>query len=347
VRWATPWLAAALGPALLPATAWATWSIAAVDPQTQEVGVAVASCVPAPYGSTILPFVAGLAPGQGALAAQALYDAQLRDDALALLAGGAAPQDVIDMVVAGDPQAATRQYGVVALDLQTAAFTGAATEDWAGHLQGEGVTVQGNILYGPDVVGDALAGFEAEAPRCPWTLADRLMLALEAGAAQGGDNRCSERQSALAAALRVAAPGDDPDAPTLDLRIPSQAEGGDNPVALLRVAYDAWRLDHPPDASGCAEGTSTGADETGPSATSTAPPSSEGLDDPSGPSTGATPLPPASSDGPTDPSATTDAAAAPSTTSGCGCRPTPGPVGALAWLLVAAARPRNRRPPAQ
>jgi uncharacterized Ntn-hydrolase superfamily protein len=215
------------------------------------VGVAVASCVEAPYGTTILPYVAGLAPGRGALAAQARFSEPHRKEALALLLGGAAPQTVIDAVLAEDPQAAERQYGVVALDLRVAAFTGSETMAWAGHLQGDGVSVQGNILRGPEVVADALAAFEAEAPGCPWTLADRLMLALEAGAARGGDGRCSAEQAALAAALRVALPDDDPDAPTLDLRIPSQPPGGDPPVALLRVAYDEWRRDHPPDASSC------------------------------------------------------------------------------------------------
>lgn len=251
VRRAGAWIGATLAASLWPTSAGATWSIAAVDPRTREVGVAVASCVEAPYGTTILPFVAGLAPGRGALAAQARYSEPHRDRALALLLGGAAPQAVIDAVLADDLGATERQYGVVLLDLSTAAFTGTETMAWAGHVQGEGVSVQGNILRGPAVVADALAAFEAEAPGCPWTLADRLMLALETGAARGGDGRCSAEQAALAAALRVARPDDDPDAPWLDLRIPSQEPGGDAPVALLRVAYDAWRRDHPPDASMC------------------------------------------------------------------------------------------------
>lgn len=244
-------LGAALGLALWPAVAGATWSIAAVDPKTREVGVAVASCVEGPYGETLLPFVAGLAPGHGALAAQALFDATRRDDALALLLRGTAPQTVIDAVVAGDPATATRQYAVVTIDLGAAAFTGSETHAWAGHRRGRDVTVQGNILRGPAVVEHALAAFEADSPACPWTLADRLMLALEVGATQGGDARCNIEQAALAAALRVAAPGDDPDAPSLDLRVPSQAHGGAAPVALLRAKYDAWRRLHPPDPSRC------------------------------------------------------------------------------------------------
>lgn len=252
-------LAIALGTVLVPATAGATWSIVAVDPETRQVGVAVASCVEAPYGTSLLPFVAGLAPGHGALAAQALYDRSLRDLALERLQHGATPQAVIDGVRAGDARSATRQYGVVTLDLGAAAFTGAEAQAWAGDRQGRGVSVQGNILRGPEVVADALAAFEAAAPTCPWTLADRLMSALEAGAARGGDGRCSEPQAALAAALRVAAPGDDPEAPFLDLRVPSQPEGGDPPVARLRIAYDAWRREHPPSEAACGTGRPDGA----------------------------------------------------------------------------------------
>lgn len=245
------WLGGALGLALWPTVAGATWSIAGVDPSTREVGVAVASCVEAPYGATILPFVVGLAPGHGALAAQARYDAPLRDRALAMLQRGATPQALIDAMVALDPSSTTRQYGVVAIDLGSATFTGSEAHAWAGHRQGRGVTVQGNLLRGPEVVEHALAAFEATPPECPWTLADRLMLALEAGAARGGDGRCSAEQAALAAVLRVAVPGDDPEAPTLDLRVSSQAHGGAAPVALLRVEYDRWRRLHPPDASSC------------------------------------------------------------------------------------------------
>lgn len=250
-------LAVVLGLALQPRDAAATWSIVAVDPSTREVGVAVASCVEAPYGTTLLPFVAGLAPGHGALAAQAVFDHALRDHGVALLQRGAAPRSLLAALMGPDPDPALRQYGIVTLDRTTAAFTGGATQPWAGHLEHPGVTVQGNILRGPAVIEDALIAFEAAAPSCPWTLADRLMLALEAGAARGGDGRCSAAQAALAAALRVAAPGDDPEAPTIDLRIPSQRPGGAAAVALLRVAYDQWRREHPPDASGCEPGPTT------------------------------------------------------------------------------------------
>jgi hypothetical protein len=168
-----------------------------------------------------------------------------------LLESGASAQDVIDMTNAIDFGAQTRQYGVVRLAGDTATFTGSQADDWKGDLQGMNVAVQGNILYGADVVGDALAAFEAEPRECPWTLADRLMVALEAGSAQGGDNRCSAEQSALVAALQVAVPTDVKSDYTIDLLIPSQPQGGENPVVLLRAAYDEWRAMNPPDDSRC------------------------------------------------------------------------------------------------
>lgn len=255
--------AASLAAVLLaPAAAHATWSIVAVDPETGQVGGINASCVEAPYGTTLLPLALGIVPDVGALAAQAALNQTTRDLAVALLGDGVAPEQVIAMVNATDPGSASRQYGVVTLDSQTATFTGAANQDWAGDAEGVGLTAQGNLLVGPAVVGDALAAFEAERLECPFTLADRLMLALEAGATQGGDDRCSLEQTALAATLQVGYPGDDPDALTLDLRIASQPEGGDNPVVLLRAAYDEWRAANPPDDSHCFGG-STGGDTTG------------------------------------------------------------------------------------
>ncbi len=255
-------LVAALVLVAVPTGAHATWSIVAVDPDTQQVGVAVASCVEAPFGTTLLPQVPGVVPGVGALAAQAYLDQGLRDYAVDQLAAGLSASEVIDAVNAMDQGDAVRQYGVVTLAGDTASFTGTSCEDWAGSVEDANVSAQGNILYGPEVVDDAIAAFLADAPSCPFTLADRLMLALEAGAAQGGDNRCSMEQGALAAVIIVANPDDDIDAPMLDLRIPSQDQGGADPVDLLRAEYDAWRLEHPPDDSGCGAGTTGGTDGT-------------------------------------------------------------------------------------
>jgi len=225
---------------MLPTTAGATWSVVGVDTGTREVGVAGASCIGG------VDRIAGLVPDVGALAAQALLDERNRDDGVALLQAGSTPDEVVAALTDPDRDIAfqTRQYGVVTLDLQAATFTGTAAQAWAGAREGSGVTTEGNILTGTEVVDDALAAYEADGPGGPWTLADRLLAGLEAGAAQGGDSRCTALQSALSAFLKVARPGDG-DAPYIDLVVPEQAEGGDNPVTLLRALYDEWRLTHP------------------------------------------------------------------------------------------------------
>lgn len=325
-----------------PTRAAATWSIVAVDPDTQEVGVAVASCVEAPFGTTLLPQVPGVVPGVGALAAQAYLDQDLRDYAVEQLAAGLGASEVIDAVNAIDGGDELRQYGVVTLAGDTATFTGASCEDWAGSVEDANVTVQGNILYGPEVADDALAAFLAEAPSCPFTLADRLMLALEAGAAQGGDSRCSMEQSALAAVIIVAHPDDDIDAPMLDLRIPSQDQGGDNPVTLLRAEYDAWRLEHPPDDSRCGAGTTGGADETtsttaADETTSTTSDASTSTASSVSTSTGADEAPPPTGD---DSSSSTGAGES-DAADGCGCASPHSR--AAAWLLVLLALRRRQR----
>jgi uncharacterized Ntn-hydrolase superfamily protein len=224
---------------LAPARALATWSVVGVDADTREVGVAGASCIGG------VDRIAGLVPDVAAVAAQAQLNEATRDFVVDQLAAGATPQQALDAVYTEDFAAETRQYGVAALTLETAVFTGADTFPWAGAREGTGVTTEGNILTGAAVVDDALAAFEADGPGGPWTLADRLLAGLEAGAGQGGDSRCSPEQAALSSFLKVALPGDDPSAPYIDLVVPEQAAGGDNPVVLLRALYDDWRTTHP------------------------------------------------------------------------------------------------------
>ena len=283
-------------------------------------------------------------PGVGALAAQAYLDQGLRDYAVEQLAAGLSASEVIDAVNAMDDGDAVRQYGVVTLAGDTASFTGRSCEDWAGSVEGTNVSAQGNILYGPEVADDALAAFLAEAPACPFTLADRLMLALEAGAAQGGDTRCSMEQSALAAVIIVANPDDDIDAPMLDLRIPSQDQGGDNPVALLRSEYDAWRLEHPPEDSRCGGDTTSGTDE------STTASADETTSEDGGATTTAadgtsSSASTASASGDDAPPSTTDESSSSanesSTADGCGC--TSAHPRSPAWLLVLFALRRRQR----
>jgi uncharacterized Ntn-hydrolase superfamily protein len=216
--------------------AMATWSITAVDPKTREVGIAGASCTDFVFG------IAGVVPGKGAIVAQAMSNMGAKRIGMKMLKEGASPQAVIQFIT--DPERDSnfdlQQYGVAALGFEAspATYTGAETSDWKGAAQGLGVSVQGNILTGPDVIAQALAAFEAGSGKK--SLADRLMAALEAGAAAGGDSRCGE-QKARSAFVIVARPADTADSLYLQINIPGQREGGANPIRLLRQKYDAWR----------------------------------------------------------------------------------------------------------
>jgi uncharacterized Ntn-hydrolase superfamily protein len=225
-----------------PAPAAATYSIAAVDRATGQVGGAAASCI----GSQSVRIIYGVAPGVGVVHAQALVNNGGRDQAVSLLTDAVEPATIIELITAADfdSLAEQRQYGVVSLDGLAAGFTGKDNGDFAGDRQGEDgtffVSVQGNILTGVDVIDRAAEAFGGDG--CD--LADRLMLALEAGAENGeGDSRCTGRGvPADSGFIEVDLPGQ---APGSYLRLEVIGTGNDSPVVLLREQYDAWRADNP------------------------------------------------------------------------------------------------------
>lgn len=223
---------------LSPASSKATWSIVAVDSKTKEVGIAGASCTDFVFG------IAGVAPGKGVIVAQAMSNMAAKRLGTKMLLEGASPQEVVTAITKPDfdPNFDLQQYGVAALGYagRTAAYTGEHTDGWKGFAQGYNVSVQGNILTNAEVVGSALSAFEAAARNPNMNLADRLMAALEAGAAKGGDRRCGS-QKARSAFIIVAGPEDEAKTPYLRINIPGQEEGGANPVKLLREEYDRWR----------------------------------------------------------------------------------------------------------
>ena len=178
----------------------ATWSIVGVDPETGEVGAAVASCVG--FEVSIVPV---LVPGVGAAASQADLSRASGDRLVDALQSGASAQEVIDAVVAADDRPDDRQFGAVVIDGGGAAWTGADNLEVATDRRNADATgsAQGNILVSDEVVADAIAAFDA----ADGELADRLVAGLLAGADAGGDSRCGE-QTATAAALIVATPGD-------------------------------------------------------------------------------------------------------------------------------------------
>jgi uncharacterized Ntn-hydrolase superfamily protein len=139
-------------------------------------------------------------PPVGAIATQSYANVAYRPQGLALLRTGVDAAGVVAGLTAADPGRERRQLGVVAASGPGATFTGAECHDWAGGEAGDGWAVQGNLLAGPQVVAamrDAWLGGNGDLP-----LARRLLAALRAGEAAGGDRR--GRQSA---ALLVVAAG--------------------------------------------------------------------------------------------------------------------------------------------
>ena len=167
-----------------------TFSIAAVDPVTGESGVAVTTRV-ACVGNGV-PWVRA---GVGAVATQASTRTEYGKELLDMLEQGFGPQEALDRATAADESAQRRQIGVVSVDGRSAQHTGAGPSDWKGHRSGPNYATQGNSLVGPEVVDAVAATFEAS-EGSERHLADRLIEALAAGQAVGGDRRKGRLQSA-------------------------------------------------------------------------------------------------------------------------------------------------------
>jgi uncharacterized Ntn-hydrolase superfamily protein len=165
----------------------ATFSILGFDPDTGEVGGAVQSRVFS-VGSNVLWAEAGV----GVVATQAITDVSYGAQGLALLRQGMAPPVIVKQIWEGDPDPRptdwskqARQFAVIDSKGAVAAFTGPKASPWAGDKQGKYCTAQGNILAGETVVSSMVNAFEGATGH----LAMRLMAALEAGQAAGGDKR--------------------------------------------------------------------------------------------------------------------------------------------------------------
>jgi imidazolonepropionase-like amidohydrolase/uncharacterized Ntn-hydrolase superfamily protein len=235
-----------------------TWSIVALDPETGDVGISMASCVPDTHGDA----VGALVPGHGVVATQAAWNLDNRNRAYDALRDGRGAQEIIDLVVAEDSSTLRRQYGAVTVAdgvVEIAGFTGDGTSDWAGIVSdlGMAVSAQGNTLVGERVVADALEAFVADDRAGRNTLADRLMRALEAGSKAGGDVRCNRdgiTSTAATAMILVARGGDAPYA-ARDINVTDQGTNGGpwlaisehspregpNPIPAVRRRFDAWR----------------------------------------------------------------------------------------------------------
>lgn len=158
----------------------ATFSIVAHDPATGELGVAVQSR--AFRAGAIVSYARA---GVGAIATQAAANQTYGPRGLELLDMGLSPDEVVHHLTGSDPGRDRRQLAVIDNQGRVRAYTGSGTSAWAGHIEGDNYSVQGNILAGEAVVKAMAEAFEAaEGP-----LALRLMDALDAGEAAGGDAR--------------------------------------------------------------------------------------------------------------------------------------------------------------
>jgi uncharacterized Ntn-hydrolase superfamily protein len=165
----------------------ATFSILGYDPATGEVGAAVQSRVFS-VGNGVLWAEAGV----GVVATQAIVDVSYGPQSLALLRAGMKPADVIARVWQSDPDPQPerwtkegRQFSVMNASGEVATYTGPKASTWAGHRLGKFCSAQGNILAGEAVVENMVRAFE----NTEGHLSLRLLAALEAGQAAGGDTR--------------------------------------------------------------------------------------------------------------------------------------------------------------
>ncbi len=213
-----------------------TFSIVAVDPATQQVGSAGASCI----AGAIM--ISDVHPGVGAIHTQAYYNRTNQLYGHSLMDRGFAPQTIIDSLVARDAghNPNIRQYGVVDLvgGGRSAAYTGSGCSDWKGHITGPNYAIQGNILLGPQIVQNIESNFRGTLG----SLADKLMSGLQGAKVPGADTRCMQYgKSTISAFLRVAKPGDPEGSLYLDLNV-NDTPTNQDPIDVLQQLYDDWRM---------------------------------------------------------------------------------------------------------
>jgi uncharacterized Ntn-hydrolase superfamily protein len=201
-----------------------TFSIIARDPATGSFGIAVATRFFA-VGAR----VPNIASGCGAVATQALVNPFYGTEGVALLREGKPAAEVVRMLVAADAGRDHRQVHVMDSAGRVAAHTGAQCVDWCGHMEGQGCSVAGNMLAGAGVIAATAAAYAAHAalpfPR-------RLIAALKAGEAAGGDKRGKQ-----SAALRIHGEEEWSD---LDLRVDDHVDPLAELERLEQVSRRHW-----------------------------------------------------------------------------------------------------------
>jgi uncharacterized Ntn-hydrolase superfamily protein len=166
-----------------------TFSIVAADPESGEVGVAVASRFFAV--GTVVPHARA---GVGAVATQSYANTDFGPHGLSLLSHGNPPKQVLEVLLGNDKGRTRRQVGLVTAEGKSASYTGSDCNAWAGGRSGPNYAVQGNILTGEKVVVEMEKAFLSTAGK---PLGERLFAAIEAGDAAGGDSRGKQSAALL------------------------------------------------------------------------------------------------------------------------------------------------------
>jgi hypothetical protein len=260
------WLVLAFHPA-----AEATWSVIALDRSSRAVVIASATCVPQQLlerfpAKDLRDVQAIVVPGKGIAAAQAGVDRTRASQNLifAELRKGTDPATILDLLK-GDPAVEARQFGILDMEGRAAGFSGRknlpVSLDRQGRVPGTGIyyAIQGNILASDAVVTAAVDAFAG----APGDLTDRVMAAMEAADAMGGDRRCTcetspkvdapcDGKTAHVAYILLSSPTDPAGATREDVVYSMYISVTDrditprenaNPVKTLRLRYDRWKRD--------------------------------------------------------------------------------------------------------
>jgi uncharacterized Ntn-hydrolase superfamily protein len=201
-----------------------TWSIVCRERDSGRIAIAVATRFFA-VGARV-PYIL---PRKGAIATQALLNPLYGPDGLQLIRDGVGAAAVVRLLTAHDPGQAHRQLHVLGADGRFAAHTGADCVPWCGHWVGDDFSVAGNMLAGPQVVSETV---RAMRERADLDLPRRLIAALKAGEAVGGDKRGKQ-----SAALVIY--GDD-ESSELDLRVDDHADPLRELSRLEAVSREHW-----------------------------------------------------------------------------------------------------------
>jgi uncharacterized Ntn-hydrolase superfamily protein len=201
-----------------------TWSIIAHDISSGQFGIAVATRFFA-VGARV-PYIAA---SIGGIATQALVNPYYGIDGLKLLREGQKPRDIIETLIAADSGRESRQLHIMDANGAIACHTGRECVDWCGHIEDVGFSIAGNMLASARVLDDTAAAYLANEKL---TFAQRLIAAMRAGEAAGGDKRGKQ-----SAALLIYG---EEEWSALDLRVDDHTDPLDELDRLEQVSRERW-----------------------------------------------------------------------------------------------------------